>query len=530
MGDLSPFAQSIFQRTYQFNPTETWEGCAHRVAHAVANDQKQEEKFFQLIRDRIFIPGGRYLYTAGRKLQQFNNCMGFLAEDSREGWASLLHDVTMCLSMGGGLGVNYSGIRASGAPIDRMGGTASGPIALMSMVNEIARHVMAGGRRRSALWAGLNWNHADAQAFVDTKSWNDDIKTMKKKNFEYPAPLDQTNISVIIGDDYLANLKTDASTQRLHMNICENMLKTGEPGFLNMSLRLKDDPFAVCTNACTEAQLHQHDVCNLMSIVLPRIKSLDHMEEVTRQAIRFLINGSIKADYPTEKIAKVAKHNRRIGLGVMGLHEFMLINNHKYEWFDKLERYLQVWKDVSDDEAEQCATSLLEATPINKRAIAPTGTISIIASTTSGIEPIFCSAYKRRYLDGGKTMFQYVIDPTAKRLIDMGIPSKEIEDSYQLSYDVRRRLEVNAQIQTYVDQAISSTINLPEWGTDSNCNVDSFSALMTEYLPRLKGLTTYPQNSRVGQPLSPISVEEALGQEGVVYEETGECQGGVCGL
>ena len=192
---MSPFAKSIFTRTYAFTQDETWEQAAYRVADAVANNNTQREKFFDLINQRIFIPGGRYLYTAGRKIEQFSNCFGFVAEDSREGWANLLRDATICLSMGGGLGVNYSSIRSSGAPIQRMGGTASGPIALMQMVNEVARHVMAGGKRRSALWAGLNWSHGDINKFISIKDWDENIRTMKSKNFDYPAPLDMTNIS-----------------------------------------------------------------------------------------------------------------------------------------------------------------------------------------------------------------------------------------------------------------------------------------------------------------------------------------------
>src|SRR6266404_811437 len=148
---MSAFAQSIFARTYAYADDETWEQCAARVAKTVANDSIQEQKFYEMIRDRIFIPGGRYLYSSGRPRFMNSNCYGFTVGDSREAWAQLLHDITMCLSTGGGLGVNYSQVRASGAPIMTLGGTASGPIALMQMVNEVARHVMAGGKRRSAL-------------------------------------------------------------------------------------------------------------------------------------------------------------------------------------------------------------------------------------------------------------------------------------------------------------------------------------------------------------------------------------------
>ena len=167
---LSPFAETIYQRTYAFDQHEDWSGLAHRVANTVADTDQQREAFYNMINDRIFIPGGRYLYSAGRSIFTNSNCYGFMVGDSREDWAQLLNDVTMCLSTGGGLGVNYSLCRSSGAPIKRMGGTASGPLALMQMVNEVARHVMSGGARRSALWAGLHWKHSDIGKFIDLRS------------------------------------------------------------------------------------------------------------------------------------------------------------------------------------------------------------------------------------------------------------------------------------------------------------------------------------------------------------------------
>lgn len=529
---LSPFAESIFRRTYAYHENETWEQAARRVAKAVANDHQQEEKFFEIIKERIFIPGGRYLYTSGREIFTNSNCYGFMVDDSREGWANLLYDATMCLSTGGGLGVNYSAIRGKGTPIKRMGGEASGPLALMQMVNEVARHVMAGGKRRSALWAGLNWNHPDILDFVTMKDWNEDLRAMKAKNFEYPAPLDMTNVSVIVGDQYIEKLNnSDTETWALHNLICKKMASTGEPAFRNQSRILEDDDRAFTGNACQESTLHDRDTCNLGSIVMPRIRSLDHLEEVTRLAIQFLYNGSLKATYPTAAIGDIARKNRRIGLGVMGLHEYMILNGHSYEWFPELEDFMSTWKEVCDDEAWRYATNMAGAVPVTTRAIAPTGTISIISETTSGVEPVFCVAYKRRYINKDKHLFQYVIDPTAKRLLDMGVRSSNIEDAYALAGDIERRLVVQANIQDYVDQAISNTVNLPSWGSDGNSDSTRLARVIAKYLPRIKGLTVYPDKSRPGQPLVPVSIEEALGQEGVVYEEQEEkCLTGVCGL
>lgn len=535
MIEFSPFAKAVFTRTYAKDETETWEACAARVSKAVAFDPNQEQRFFELIRDRIFIPGGRYLYSSAQKIKQYANCFGFVGGDSRESWATLLHDVTMCLSMGGGLGVNYSRVRPNGTPIRRMGGTASGPMALMQMVNEVARHVMAGGKRRSALWAGLNWNHDDVRDFIRIKDWDQPTLQMKALKYEYPAPLDMTNVSVIVGQEYFTKLgERDPDVVRLHSEICDRMLRTGEPGFINMTRRLQDDGQAFTANACTEATLHHNDVCNLGSIVLPSIQSLDHLESVVRTAVQFLMNGSIISEYPTEGIERVARKNRRIGLGIMGLHEYMLLSGHRYEWFADLEDMFKTWAAVSDDEAIKYADRLCEPRPVARRAIAPTGTISIVAETTSGIEPIFCTAYKRRYIDGNVHRHQYVVDPTARRLLDIGVRPGEIEDAYKLSHDLRRRLTVQRAIQQYVDQACSNTINTPGWESNGHqqLRVQDFAALMQEFLPDLKGITVYPNGARPGQPLTPVSLDEALANEGVVFEEEGDrCLGGnTCGV
>lgn len=528
--ELSPFAQAIFTRTYAFTPGETWPECARRVAKAVAADASQEAAFEQLIRDRVFIPGGRYLYSCGRPIQQVSNCFGLSVGDSREEWSRALRDTIMCLSMGGGVGVEYSNLRPKDAPIGRMGGKSSGPLALMQMVNEVGRYVLSGGTRRSAIWAGLSWRHPDVADFITVKDWDEDTLAMKAKRFEAPAPLDMTNVSVVVDNGYLDGLRDgDPTALKLHAFVWEHMARTGEPAFRNQALIEEDDRGAITGNPCQEAVLHDRDSCNLGSIVLPRIKNLAHLEAVTRLAVQFLYNGSLRADYPTSEIAAVAARNRRIGLGIMGLHEFMLIEGHRYEWFEELGRWLNVWQGAAADEARRYARKCGGPTPITTRAIAPTGTISIIAETTSGLEPVFCSAYKRRYLVGGKHYYRYVVDPTAARFLTNGGGSL-VEDAYALAADFERRLEVQAKVQEYVDQAISSTVNLPAWGEPGNDDPAGMAATIARYLPRLKGLTVYPNNARPGQPLVPVDPEMALREADVVFEEEGECRTGVCGL
>lgn len=531
MSELGSFADSIFKRSYAFTPTETWAACADRVARFVAGtDKALADKFTRIILERKFIPGGRYLYSAGRDLPQVTNCFLLRAGDSREEWGNMLNKHVLALSLGGGVGTEYSEVRYKGAPIKRFGGTAGGPLSLMFMINEVARHVMAGGKRRSALWAGLRWDHPDIEDFIRAKDWSMEVRAIKEKDFNFPAPLDMTNISVRLDDRFFKDIKKDPSVQDLYYRICKRMCKTGEPGF---SIDVGEDAANILRNPCTEIVSDtDSDCCNLGSINLGRISSLSELEEVTRLAVQFLYRGTFQGVLPHTDFQKVREQNRRIGLGLMGLHEWCIRNGQGYEPTGQLGRWLSTWQGASDDEAKKVADQLGGVKPVAIRAIAPTGTIGIIGETTTGIEPVFCVAYKRRYLDGDKWKYQYVVDPTVERLKDeLGIDPNDIDDAVSLAKDVERRIAMQAFVQDFVDQAISSTINLPEYGEPGNNNIKRFSEILLKYLPKLRGVTVYPDGSRPGQPIVPIAYETAKRHRDVVFEEADErCQGGVCGL
>ena len=158
---------------------------------------------------------------------------------------------------------------------------------------------------------------------------------------------------------------------------------------------------------------------------------------------------------------------------------------------------------------------------------------TITTLTTTGIEPLFAVAYKRRYLtEGTKWKFEYCVDATAQMLIDQGINPNKIETAYQLSKDYERRIKFQADIQDYVDMSISSTINLPSWGSEGNSeeDVQTFAAVLAKYAPRLRGFTCYPDGSRGGQPLTEVSYEEVEGRTGIIFDENDMCKGGVCGV
>lgn len=858
---MSKFSDLIFKRTYAITEDETWEQCARRVSKFVADlskkdNQKLENTFYDVISQKKFIPGGRYLYSAGRKIPQINNCFLLKAEDSREGWANLVSKHIVALSTGGGVGTEYSSIREKGAPISGFGGTASGPVSLMAMVNEVARQVMAGGKRRSALWAGLNWQHPDIEEFISVKNWSLSIQAFKEKDFNFPAPLDMTNISVGLDDEFFKRVKKDKNAWDLYYKICKSMCKTGEPGFaINIEdkssetlrnpcqpgwasiltpdglrklndikigdkiwseskwtevvnkqssgvktvyryrttagvfygtenhkliskgvkieakdcqtvdilsgpnyhdieinpqdvmdglvigdgsvhkasnnlvhlyigendqdyftseikdylqkerkglndyawevkttcsydevIKLNDraiperfiyadkhkiagflrglysangsvvggkrvtlkttsiilveqvqqmlsaigitsyfttnksrpnkfsngtyimaesydvnigadrdiffhkigflqnykieklkntiyelqkatksrklsydvisvdqlwdeEVFDITVNNtthtywtgglnvsnCNEVVSHlDSDICNLGSVNLSKIKDVNELTEVTQIATTFLYLGTHSGWLPHADFAKVREIHRRIGLGLMGIHEFCIREGEKYAPNEKLGSWLKAWKEASENAADYASkTNIASGTPpIALRALAPNGTISIIGETTSSLEPIFCVAYKRRFLDNyGKWKYNYVIDPTAERLIKEGVKPENIEDAYSLSHDIERRIAMQAFVQQYVDQGISSTINVPAWGEPGNNNCKHFAETLLNYLPKLRGITLYPEGARSGQPLTPVKYETAISHNEVTFEEGEDrCLGGVCGI
>lgn len=534
MDVLGDFASEIFKRTYA-QKGEKWSDCAARVAKFVANgDRKMEKKYFTIINERKFMPGGRYLAQSGTGVPALNNCFLFGVEDNRESWAELVKKAMMCLSTGGGIGVEYSACRELGAPIKRFGGTAAGPLSLMELINDMSRPVMAGAKRRSALWAGLNWQHPDIEEFIDVKKWHPDIIEMKKKDFNYPAPLDHTNISVCLDNAFFSRLSDHRSAaSKLYRKVVKSMCTHGEPGFsINIGKNSKD----IHRNACTEStSADDSDTCNLGSINMSRIEDLKELEEVVDIATRFLYNGTFLGYVPHEDIAAIRKKNRRIGLGIMGLHEWLLLKGYRYEVNSELEEWMKAYQEVSDNAAAKESRKRKSVLPVAVRAIAPTGTISIVAETTSGIEPIFCVAYKRRFLKGHRWHYTYVVDPTAHRLKEhYGVSIDKIEDSLTLAGDVERRIAMQAMIQKYVDQGISSTINIPDWTQEpegGRYRIKKFGDTLMEYLDQLRGITVYPEGSRPGAPLTRVTYGSAMKKRGVVFEENEErCAQGVCGL
>lgn len=537
------FAENIFKNKYAQGPTDSWDALAERLVEDVCGtrwgkdrplmSEEDRAQLTQYIKEMKFVPGGRYLWYAGRQNSYFNNCFLLRAEhDTREEWADLTQRAVSCLMTGGGIGIDYSRLRPSGKPLSRTGGLSSGPIPLMQMINEVGRGVMQGGSRRSAIYASLNWLHEDIPNFLTAKNWPEHIKELKNQDFNFPASLDMTNISVNYDDKWLYN--ADRTNLHTFVENCRQAMKTGEPGF---SFNFGEKQDETLRNACTEVtSADDSDVCNLGSINISNIASLEEFKSVIELGSKFLVCGTLRADLPYDKVYKVREKNRRLGLGLMGIHAWLLQRGAGYEVTPELHKWLKVWKDESERSANEHCDRLYISRPIAYRAIAPTGSIGILAGTTTGIEPLFAVAYKRRYLtDGTKWKYEYVVDTTADQLIkEYGLNPDKIDTAYGLSHDYERRIKFQADIQDYTDMSISSTINLPAWGSRDNNegHVAKFAETLSRYAPRLRGFTCYPDGSRGGQPLTECSYEEAIRHKGVVFDENVDraCTSGVCGI
>ena len=546
--------EEIFKNKYASTPFETWRDRSFTIVNDVcgSRDGKEDpimnksdmDDLTHAICDFKFMPGGRYIYYAGRDASFWNNCYLLrLEEDSREEWSQLTQRAMSCLMTGGGIGIDVSIARPSGRRLRRTGGVASGPTPLLYTINEVGRNVMQGGSRRSALYGSLNWKHEDAEDLLKVKNWHEillgnqkeySLADIKKLDFNFPAPLDMMNISLNYDDAFLQQIENSKALPEIFISNTRQAMMTGEPGF---SFNFGAQQNETLRNACTEVTSEDDsDVCNLGSVNMANIETIEEFKDVVKVASKFLVCGTIRAELPYPKVYEVRKKNRRLGLGLMGMHEWLLKRGYTYEVNDELKKWLKVYKDESENSANEHCDRFYLSRPKGYRAIAPTGTISILAGTTSGVEPVYATAYRRRYLtDGTKWKYQFVVDGTAEKIINTtGISPDKIESAVELAADPERRIKFQFELQKYVDHAISSTLNLPQWDSDLNneSKVGDFAKIIAKYAHGLRGLTLYPNGSRGGQPITPCEYEEAHSKRGVIYEDNSEeqCLSGVCSV
>jgi len=578
------FALQIFKDRYAISESETFQEACQRISSFIASAEEGEkikhfeQRFFEIMSQSRFSPGGRIWRGAGRKISAMMNCFVLPSEDSREGWAQLLHDVTIITGLGGGIGISFDNIRPRGSEIKRTGGIATGSVSLMKIVNGVCNELREGGGRRSALLYGLSYWHPDIEEFLHVK--------LDKKE------LNNANISIIVDDKFFDLVESNGDIELkwqdkllktikakwLYDKVVENSLKTGDPGFLNLGLAREMNNLAWCreqtvSNPCAEQILPPHSVCCLGAIILPtHIKDngeIDFglLDDTIRLAVRFLDNVIDKNEYPIQIIKEIAQKERRIGLGIMGLHDMLLKMGIKYsseksiEIIDKVMNFIKkkayeasIFLAVEKGQfplldrekfiqAGFCKKSLTPA--LRKKileygirnsfllTVAPTGTTSIVAGCSSGIEPMFAPIYKRRFnkhkditSEMANQSSEIVVHPLLEQFIKDQKDYSHFEGAHEISPD--HHCKVQLVVQKHLDNACSKTINLSKKTTKKD-----LSTIILKYIRGLKGMTVYVDASKGESPLEPIPIEEVSKILNQIKESAAsvvECNSGVCDI
>jgi ribonucleoside-diphosphate reductase alpha chain len=527
-------------------PEDLFKRVAKHIAKAEeVNSKEMEEIFTKMMSNGEFLPNSPTLMNAGRELNQLAACFVLPIEDSMEGIFDTLKNSALIFKSGGGVGYSFSNLRPKDSNVGSTGGVASGPISFMKIFNESTEQIKQGGTRRGASMAVLKIDHPDILEFIKCKS---DGTTLS--NF---------NISVAITDEfvkcvkenttyYLRDPRTDTPLKTVDANdvytqLIENAWKTGDPGILFIDEINRHNPTPqlgpiVSVNPCGETPLLNMECCVLGSLNLAKFvpnKQIDYsnLKIAIRNAVRFLDNTIIVTTYPLPEIEQIMFGNRKIGLGVMGFADLLFqfgIPYNSEEGIDTAKAIMSFIQMEGHKASEQLAKERgafpnfegsIFTTPIRNATvttIAPTGTLSIIANCSSGIEPLFALSFTRTVMDNDKLIeinpyFKQVaiengfyseelmeeISKTGSIQSIKGIPEK-IKRVFVTSHDISPEWHVKMQaaFQRYTDNAVSKTVNLPHNATVE----DVRNVYDLAYQLGCKGVTVYRDGSKTGQVLS----------------------------
>lgn len=566
--NLTENAKKVLEKRYlakdeNGTPIEDITGMFRRVAHAVATAEwkyakiedrsdavaSAENVFFDMMSNLAFLPNSPTLMNAGRPLGQLSACFVLPVEDSMEGIFDAIKNAALIHKSGGGTGFSFSRLRSNGATVRSTGGMASGPVSFMKAFNAATEAVKQGGTRRGANMGILRVDHPDILSFISCK--ND---TRELNNFNISVGItDEFMQSVEAGTTYrLVDPHTEAITQELDARdvfdaIIASAWQTGEPGivFLDRLNAKNPTPYLgkiESTNPCGEQPLLPYEACNLGSINLVAHLHLNgdsyeidwlKLENTVHNAVRFLDDVIDVNNYPLPEIEQMTRSTRKIGLGVMGFADALLSMGIPYnsepavllakelmrfisvEAHEESQRLALVRGKFPASEKSDCTMPPRNATVTT---IAPTGTLSIIAGVSSGIEPVFAYSFIRNVMDGANLVESYPLLTDALKRRNLyneglmreitekgslahvdGIP-EDIKKVFVCAHDISPEwhIRMQAAFQIYTDNAVSKTVNFPNNATKE----DVAEVYRLAYALGCCGTTIYRDGSRNEQVLN----------------------------
>ena len=543
----------------------------HRVARAIAEAEANygtsadvegwEAEFYRIMTSLEFLPNSPTLMNAGRELGQLSACFVLPVEDSMESIFDAVKNTALIHKSGGGTGFAFSRLRPATDRVGSTGGVASGPVSFMRAFDTATDVIKQGGMRRGANMAILSVNHPDIMKFIQAK---DDPAAFTNFNLSV-AVTNEFMEAVKAGSDYdLINPRTGEIAGRLNAReifdiIVANAWKTGDPGVVFIDRINQDNPTPQLgkiesTNPCGEQPLLPYESCNLGSINLAKmVKATDgkveidypRLAEKVRTTVRFLDDVIDVNEFPIPEIAEKTRMTRKIGLGVMGFADMLIQLGLPYDSKEALQVASEVMGFLSE-EADRASVELAEERGMfpafegsiydvpgaprvrnaSRTTIAPTGTLSIIAGCSSGIEPLFALSYVRNILDGAHMvevnpyfeemarnedfysdeLMESLATGTQLHTID-GVP-EDIKRLFVTAHEVSPEWHVRMQaaFQKYTNNAVSKTVNFPREATKE----DIAKVYLMAYEEGLKGITIYRDGSREGQPMSTGASEKTV--------------------
>lgn len=556
---LTDNARAVLSKRYLFkdeegNAIETPEGLFRRVASFVASSERLhggdailwEEKFYALMEGLRFLPNSPAMMNAGKPVSQLAACFVLPVEDSMGSIFDTLKSAALILQSGGGTGFSFSHLRPRSDIVRSTGGSASGPVSFMKVFNTATEVIKQGGARRGANMGILRVDHPDILDFIRVKR-----DTGALENFNISVAVTDTFMQALRNDDEyeLINPRTRRITGRLKAKVVfdemvESAWETGDPGIIFIDVMNRSNPTPhigpiESTNPCGEQPLLPYEACvlgsmNLSKYVLfgndaPHI-DYDALSEDIMTAVRFLDDAIDANTYPLPDIELMHKGNRKIGLGIMGWADVLIALGLPYNSrrsFNLAEKFMKFFGGRARECSEQLARergvfpnfpgSIFDAPGMPRvrnattTTIAPTGTLSLIAGCSSGIEPIYSLAHRRLVMDTELAEINNSFFEMAKAMgLDSADLKKRIEKTgtlrgisevpsrirriYRTALEIpyRDHIEMQAAFQKYTDNAVSKTINMPR----SAKKADVAQAYLYAYERGCKGVTVFRYGAR----------------------------------